>query len=621
LLGIAAIGVVVMSIMLFTQGYLSQALNQADAVLAGRRAEYLSDAALAEALWILQTGRNSTYQSLFDGSATTIQPTRAQALAPPGTVVADVSAEVNDLTDFHGDGRGYYGQVLLKGQVGVPRRVSRALGISAWRTVQLGFEFRNVDMAPPTNFADKMLYVHEMKDLERVQTWYYEEVQERWEQVRVSTQQEIKRDADVVVGIFADLIAFMGKASDLLNRTDEWPDILSSIGGGPHWYSLSPKVKVDGPGFGIRAEAEAVRVYLDSNGDVKGKGKFGPIRRSWEKSGRSEVPAIRPVIREVVDDALEELTQAIFGEGKDTALSALEEAAGKSANTFYGASNSNLAPLSQMARDVQWPKFRNDGADLSAPAYVAADRLTVNQDELLIHPPNPPSPFLDSPLNGLTAWRNFEVVKWRDVVRQNFNDGSLTDPFTDTPDLWEEYFVPYHAAWETELRRYQELIHLDQAPDETPITPAYWAKMAAYEFPDTATGQAYITSRWGRAGAVYRFLASGSLDIGTHSGSAAFVASVDNLNFDVSGESAGAKIVAARKLDLTGTTRAMLFSPETPIRFDGNGVSGIVAAGGLLNDGSSDLDHFNLTHDPFDDSTREISISEYPVFFAIDRGE
>ena len=165
-----AIGIVVMSIMVFTQGYLSGALSQTDAVLAGRQAEYLADA-IAEALLRVQESRNTEFVGLFQGgSSMAVDPDLTSSLALPGMSVDTVVFSLNDSQDFHGDGRGFYGTVSIEATVGVPRRVARAAGISTYRTVRHDFEYKGVLQGPPADYADKMLFAREMRGLPEMKT-------------------------------------------------------------------------------------------------------------------------------------------------------------------------------------------------------------------------------------------------------------------------------------------------------------------------------------------------------------------------------------------------------------------------------------------------------------------
>lgn len=641
LLGISIIGVVVLSIMLLGQGFLSGAVSITDATLAGRQAEYLADAAVNEAYYLLQTGRNDAFLGLFmGGGGTSIAPARTQAAAPPGVTVADVEVVVEAANDFHGDGRGFYGTVALVAKVSVPRRVARVLGTSAYRTARHAYEYKAVQQGPPAEFADKMLYARKLDKLPDVERWYKEAVQDRWEAARVDAERRLQALVQDLVDRLTHHSGFAGDVHTLLDYTWNWPTNLSAIGSSNPWFhNFTPDTELD-PNGGWGGVCDAlgtlklidINIYAQQVGDVRWKCAWaGPDRDGWI-NGHPGVPAAGTILRKVVEDELNSRIALVWPEAGDTpgALARLQTIMNADTGPLTAAVASPV--LKQRAADGDpaagnWPKFREDGitggALANQPAHVKGSHGTITSDELLLHPPNKPSPFPADPLTDLGNWRSYDNEKWYQLALAAY--APILAAIERFVQEWEKFLedwngVTYLRKWQEELQRLESKISFGSAPDETPIGRAYWDRMAAYRFPSIAEGIDYIAEKGGRAQAVYSFEAGGGLDV-SMAGDATFVAAGDGVSFSVSGNGAGAKNIAARTLQVGGSVRAALFSPENPVRFGGGSVTGLVATDGLFNDGSNQLDAFTITHDAFDGAAVTVSISEYPAQVTIDRGD
>lgn len=638
LLAFCAIGVIVMSIMVFSQGYLSGVLSQTDAVLAGRQAEYLADGAIAEALLRVQEARNTEFVGLFQGgSSMSIAPELTASLALPGMSVETVLFSQGSSVDFHGDGRGFYGTVSVEATVGVPRRVARAAGINTYRTVRHDFEYKGVLQGPPAEYGDKMLFAREMRGLPEMENWYEDDLQPAWEQARANVQTSIEEDAQEVADTFGAFVEFAGRAADLLGRMLDWPGSISGIGAAgvttinygdidhinvrPEDISPLPNFLIGGITSLFDPEVEELTIHLDGKGDYLFDGQRCPLGvcvgpREWVYAAPF-IPSVKEVVIEVLDEAIEQAIEDVLpGLSAQEARTQLEQIAAVDTSQFLDILSGGDYPLAELV----WPPFREDGATLSEPAYVLGARASVTHDELLIHPPAVPQPMPESPLNRseFNPYRSFDPFRWRDLlINEAPPMASLQVPFAVFPGEWAEYVDPYVAAWDTELRRLEEVISLGDQPEENLITPAYWAAMAAYEFPDPATGLAYIQSRWGQAGAVYRFAGGGDVQLGGLTGHGTFTTK-DGGTLGVGGAGTGSHTVVAGQVTVNGSTRAAIYSSEQPVRFDGASVTGIVAAAGLANAGRDELDPFTISYDPMEGDLT-FSVCEYPVSVVVER--
>lgn len=619
-LAVAVLGVIVLSVLVLTQGYLSDSISRADAVLAGRQAEYVADAAVSEALWKLQEGRNAAFRDLFvSGGTVTISPDLTRGVTASGVTLEDVTIEVGSQNEFHGDGRGHYGAVDLSGTARVSRRVARITGTSSYRRVMRRYEYKSVQQGPHPDFQPYTLYARQLVGLPAVEQWYIAQLQAEWERVRAGYVAAIKEDADEVVRVITNLQGFVQRVIDALVYARDWPNMLSDRIAGRDSWSLNPKPDIELGPLSI-GKVDKVRLELDGNGDAHAD---APIGGGW-KNDRSEIPPVRPLIRDYLygklRDALEQFFPGMVNPGTST-VQLLDDAVAELSliteppfDAFYTASESNMSPVDPLV----WRAFREDGADLTAPATFTVPQL--RHDELILKlEPKPTLP--DSPLRRTSFPLIFDPDGWRNILNKGpgANYAGLKDPFLDADDLWDAAFAPYLQAWSDELQRYEELILLANAPGETPITYDYWGTMASYEFPDPGTMSAYIASRWGgNAGAVYRF-PGGSLDLGSFQGDATFAAQGA---VTVQGSPAGAMNVVTRdRLSVGGAVRANLMSSEAPVRFDGATVTGMVAARGLGNAGAGALDPFTIVYDPFAGAPWTVNVSEYPVALLVDRGD
>lgn len=639
LLAFCAIGIIVMSIMVFTQGYLAGALGQTDAVLAGRQAEYLADGALAEALLRLQESRNTEFAGLFQaGSSFAVDPDLTASLALPGMSVDTVLFSKGASQDFHGDGRGFFGTISIEATVGVPRRVARAAGISTYRTVRHDFEYKGVLQGPPAEYADKMLFAREMRGLPEMKLWYEEDLQDAWDEVRQDTDDAVREDAQEVADSFGDFVDFAGDAADLLGRMLDWPASISGIGaaGVTEIVYDIPDIDVepqDLPGL-VAGVVDAVadpqvvdlKVKLDGNGDyyfdaqvcAPVLGCHGP--KGWTYDA-DFLPSVKDVVVVVLEDSIEKAIEEVLpGLTAYEARSQLEQISMVDTSQFMDIIDGGDYPLPELVRDSDWPPFRTDAEPLGEPAYVLGARGTVTHDELLLHPPDVPPQYPDSPLNdpAFDVVRSFDPFVWRDLlINESPPLASLQLPFAVYPGEWRAWFDPYFEAWDTELRRLEEVISLGEQPDANLMTPEYWATMAAYEFPDPGTGLAYIQSRWGRAGAVYRFTGGGDVQLGGLNGHGTFT-TMGGGDLGVGGAGTGSHTVVAGQVTVNGSARAAIFSSDEPVLFDGASVTGVVAAAGLKNVGRDELDPFTITHDPMEGDLT-FSVCEYPVSVVVER--
>lgn len=662
LLAVSIIGVGVVATMLLGQGFLSGALSLTDAARAGRQAEYLADAALAEAYHLLQVGRNDVHQAMFmGGGGTTIAPERTRARAADGVTVYDVDVVIDTANDFHGDGRGYHGTVTLTASAAVPRRVARLLGTSAYRTTRHTYEYKAVQQGPPAAFADMMLYLSRLDGLPEVERWYHEEVRDPWDEIREDAEETLIDEVEDLADRLEKFRRFSRDARDLLQEVRDWPGNLTAIGGQSPWFhdfdpdsELVPIGKLAGLCDAVGTlQIIDVNIYAQKDGDLRWKCDGAAVSAAaavagvvgvgsgsadgW-KEGHPAVPSAASVLEEVIDRALHHGPPGIGvipeywqqAGHVDVALARLDEIG--AADTGAVKALVEATPLLKEravdgdAAAGDWPRFREDGITGGAlgtrPAHVAASHGSVESKELLLEPPNRPSPFLDSPLVELKDYRDFDIQEFYELFEQDF--APIETAVKDFQEDWEKFLedwngVTYLADWEEELRRYEELIALDATPEEGPLARAYWDRMAAYRFPSVGEGLDYIQSRWGEAGAVYSFAGGGGLDLGIP-GDATFVGADDGVSFAVSGAGAGAKNVAARNISVAGSARGALLSPDSPVRFDGGSVEGIVCADGLYNDGSTELDPFRITHDAFADAGITVSISESPLAVTLDRG-
>lgn len=613
LLGIAAIGVVVMASLVLTQGYLSGAINLTDAVITGRQAEYLADAAAREAYAKLQAQRNADPSMFLSGGGTSIEPTETRALAGAGVTIDPVQVTVTQGGDFHGDGRGTYGSVDLVAVARVPRRVARALGTSSYRSVKLAFEFKAVQQGAPAPFAGWPLYVTSLRGLPRVKDWYDTRIKGEWTRVREKTIEEVQKDADQMVAMISSYRDFIQRAYDYLKYAVDWPDMLQDPVGGQDVWNVTPDCQVGG--FGpLDAELVDVRLRYDSNGDARiREPSLTGDRYNWHNN-QPKIPAVRPELKARVESEIREKLGEYLGiTDIQTALNELRSIAEKNPEDFYSVSETRPFVLA----DPAWREFRLDGRSLTSPAHV--EEGVLRHEQLVLVPPAPPNyGTLSDPLLDIDpGWKRYDRAKWFDEFQAVFRP-HWAAPFLLLPEKWEELMDPYVAAWTEKLESYEQLIKLDTAADENLLTYDYWARMAAYEFPDSGTMAGWIGSHGGRAAAVYRFPA-GSVDLSGLPGDATFAAAT---GLTVQGSSEGVKnAVSGGSLTVGGAVRAALLAKAQAVEFGGATVTGTVATSGLRNAGAEELEPFTINHEDLSAGSVTVSICEYPTRVLLDRGE
>lgn len=620
ILGFAVIGVVVLSIMVLSQGYLQGAISQADAILAGRQAEYLADGAMAEALYRLQVERNGAYQGMFmGGGSASITPSTAQGITAGGVTVGDVDVTIESAADIQGDGRGYAGRVVLGAAAFVPRRVARVLGTGVSRSVVSAHEYRAVQQGPPEPFAQWPLYVNRLRDLREVERWYIEEVQEEWKRVREDTQAQVEMDARDIVSAFTPYQAFAGQVNTYTQAWFDWPPTLPAVLGE---FPLSPYVSVSwrwGPVSGS-ADVKKIRLKLTANGDAEvTNGPFG-LGNGW-KNNRDEIPEMLPIIEEAVREGIETVVENVYWEAltvEDFLTRTAElrdaDAAGFPGRVSAGPGQYQLQPLT-------WRDFREDNADLMSPAHFEQSPLTA--DDLLLKAPDHNQlvkpVFPDSPIRMIKDAGfplSFDGQRWDEALMDSPPLAEMNFAFEDFKTLWTEAFPDYQDEWEKELQRYEDLILLQTSAPEDLARPPYWRAFASYRFPDAGTMASYIAARWGSACSVYDY-PGGAAPAGL-AGDATFVADGD---VSVSGSGGGVKnYVSGAGMSISGAARGAFMALESPLDFGGATVTGTVVTKGLRNGGPEELEPFTIEHDALAEAGITVSISEYPVMVAMSRG-
>jgi len=520
----------VLFILLFFQRFLSGLTAQRELVASGRRAFYLADSAINEALldfesqvnvpsndpnsWFIRVRKRlaADYDGLERG--TYVPVLAPQLYDTSGIRVHHVEVDVWHQHSINTLPYDKMALLTITAIVEIPRRMPGLWGRYIRRNVQKSYELRHVLVTPPrpfdgfTYFLDSWGYLQRKRD-------EYDQGARKYDAYTAQAQSNLRLQMDSVRTAIEQVI------TSCANVVQEYKDVLDKI--------------ADASDITFRLE------YGMSKGEARRK------------------------LREGMDQKAQELGFDHYDELVDVSTMSAD-------CWLYAAGyDRNLAT-------VAWPPFRSDGASLDNPVYVIDPQLRASQMELELAAPPEAPPFPTFPtgaaFNREADWQRGLTI--------------LSNAFAAWIDSWDSAIPPFQRAMQNELNRHETLFKL--VPDDwvkvfrdtyEPLALAdAWKDRASYVVPQQADLAEVLPTINGVKMLDGVYFVEGSLKLGSFAwGGSGALASGKTLDCDGCSTIGDGclTLVANGELFLNGTAQAGLLAPRDCVRFRGNGVTGLAS--------------------------------------------
>ena len=526
--------IAVMVIFVFMQHFSTVVTRQRENIASGKKAFYLAEAAINEALLDFNSKVNvpsedpSSWFHLAREKLTASYDRLARKTFTPQLTQHlyddnDIKVEAVDVamwSQFSINKLQYekVGLLTFTAVVMIPRRLPGLWGKYVRRNVQKSYEFRHVLLTPPRPFDGFTLFLDSWPYLQKTK----DEYSNAQEQFAVGSQ----------------------KLEKMINRSME-----------SHKEQIAKVVDW---------AKNRVDEYEKARDAINGLSSFELLKIGKSRS-------------ELYDKLDEEDEKIARDKGFKDAATVKIAAATNPACWMDG-----IHPW--QAQQVRWPSFRKDKALLTNPVYVVEKRLQASQ-MVLQWPPSPETP---QPYPSASLPKGF-----KEIAAQADWNGELSN-FKEAFSNWcnerDATISPFDRAIESELQRHEALFKL--VPNEwvdtfrkqyeVKATPDFWKAKASYVFENQAQFDRHLRRKGETVflDGVYFVEGALKLNFPQYVGSGAIVSKATIDIGDCHNAGDGCLTLAAEKeIFMNGNPQAGLLAPKRCIKFRGGSLSGVASAG------------------------------------------